>query len=289
MTSINRLVCISVLALTTSHAQADQGNLENPVADTIESGIGIVSGWHCTASKVTVFIDGIDLGESGVGSIREDTKSICGHSNTGFSLLYNYNSLQPGQHQIDVYADGALLETRQFSSIRSGGVPYLDGASKTVEVADFPYAGSRATLTWSQAKQSFVVSAIQTDSQQQTPSTYAVYAENPTLSCYDENRYMNQVLTSFTLQNKTGYVLSKVDFKLKFSAPGLLIPIEGSFNYAPAGGIVGPNASTKLDLLPNAYSDFTEGVYPYCGKSGRKLEVEVVAAYDANGESIDFD
>lgn len=288
MARINLLFCMSALLLTASHAQANQGNLENPVAGTIESGIGIVSGWHCTANTVTVFIDGTDLGESGVGSIREDTESICGHSNTGFSLLYNYNSLQPGPHQIEVYTDGALLETRQFNSVQSGGVPYLDGVSKTVEVADFPSIGSRATLTWSQAKQSFVVSGIETGSQQapETPGTYAVYAENASLSCYNGNRYMDQVLTSFTLQNKTGYVLSKVEFKLIFSAPGLLIPVEDSFYYEPAGGIVGPNASKRLDLIPNAYMDFSKAVYPYCGESGRKLEVEVLGAYDANGEKI---
>lgn len=33
----------------------------------------------------------VALGKSGVGSVRTDTASICGHVNTGFSLLYNYN------------------------------------------------------------------------------------------------------------------------------------------------------------------------------------------------------
>lgn len=146
-----------LLASTHAYSQTMQGNLENPVANSTESGIGLVSGWHCTAKKVTVFIDGVDLGESGVGSIRNDTTSICGHANTGFSLLYNYNLLEPGPHLIQVYADGHLLDQREFSTVRSGGVPYLDGASKTVEVQDFPTTGSTATLTWSQAKQSFVV------------------------------------------------------------------------------------------------------------------------------------
>ncbi|MGD9945192.1 MAG: hypothetical protein AB7L76_10550 [Burkholderiaceae bacterium] len=139
------------------------GFLENPVEGSVESGIGLVSGWHCTAKQIRVTIDGTDLGTSGVGSIRNDTAAICGHPNTGFSLLYNYNKLSPGLHTISVYADGALLETRQFYAVRSGGVPYLEGANREVEVADFPQAGTSTTLRWSQAKQSFVVVGSELD------------------------------------------------------------------------------------------------------------------------------
>lgn len=140
-----------------------QGYLENPVAGSIESGIGLVSGWHCTAQEVRVFIDGVDIGKSGVGSIRNDTASICGQVNTGFSVLYNYNKLTPGPHTVSVYVDGAHLETRQFSSVRSGGVPYLDGASGAAVVANFPQAGVKTHLTWSQAKQGFIVVGSEVD------------------------------------------------------------------------------------------------------------------------------
>lgn len=133
-----------------------QGVLENPVAGSTESGISIVSGWHCTAKEITVFVDGAPLGRSGVGSLRGDTAGICGHANTGFSLLFNYNMLTPGVHTISAYADGALLESRQFISTQSGGVPYLDGVSKDVLVSDFPQPGVTTRLRWSQAKQSFV-------------------------------------------------------------------------------------------------------------------------------------
>lgn len=137
-----------------------QGNLENPQPGSIESGVGLVSGWHCTAKEIVVSIDGVSLGKSGVGSIRNDTVGICGHANTGFSLLYNYNIPEPGPHVISVYADGVLMETRNFSTTRSGGVPFLSGTSKRIEAGDFPQVGSTAILDWSQAKQSFVVTEI---------------------------------------------------------------------------------------------------------------------------------
>jgi hypothetical protein len=136
---------------------AAQGYLENPQPMAYESGINIVSGWHCTAREITVFIDGVSLGKSGVGSIRNDTVGICGHANTGFSLLYNYNIPEPGEHEIAVYADGALLERRNFTTVRSGGVPFLSGRSATATIADFPESGRSTTVEWSQAKQSFVV------------------------------------------------------------------------------------------------------------------------------------
>lgn len=144
------------------HAQSLNGNLENPVANSTESGIGLVSGWHCTAKDVTVRIDGVDLGRSGVGSIRNDTTSICGQPNTGFSLLYNFNKLEPGLHTVEVFADGQPLASRQFRSVRSGGEPFLQNVEKNTTISDFPSPGSSVSVTWSQAKQSFVVTGVNT-------------------------------------------------------------------------------------------------------------------------------
>jgi hypothetical protein len=137
-----------------------QGVLENPVAGSTESGIGVISGWHCTASIITVTIDGASLGKAGNGTSRNDTVSVCGRSDTGYSLLFNYNDLTPGSHNISAYADGQLLETRQFNTVQSGGSAFLTGISKTATISDFPSSGRTATLQWSQAKQSFVITGI---------------------------------------------------------------------------------------------------------------------------------
>lgn len=142
-----------------------QGSLENPVAGGTESGIGVISGWHCTASIITVTIDGASLGKAGSGTGRGDTTSICGRSNTGFSLLFNYNDLTPGSHTISAYADGQLIETRQFNTVQSGGASFVTGISKTATISDFPSNGRTATLQWSQAKQNFVVTGISGSSQ----------------------------------------------------------------------------------------------------------------------------
>ena len=137
-----------------------QGNLENPVAGSTESGIGVISGWHCTATNITAIIDGISLGKAGSGTSRGDTASVCGRSNTGFSLLYNYNDLTPGSHSISVFADGQLLETRQFNTVQSGGAAFVRELVSSWSLPNFPSFGKTATIQWSQAKQSFVVTRV---------------------------------------------------------------------------------------------------------------------------------
>lgn len=158
----NHQLIVCLIAAIPSLTSA-QGVLENPVAGSIESGIGVISGWHCTASDITASIDGRPLGKAGSGTSRNDTASVCGRADTGYSLLYNYNILAPGSHTISLYADGQLLETRQFNTVQSGGAEFVTGMSKTTTISDFPASGKTATLQWSQAKQSFVVTGISGD------------------------------------------------------------------------------------------------------------------------------
>jgi len=134
--------------------------LENPVVDITESGIGVISGWHCTATRIDIVIDGLSVGKAGSGTSRNDTTGICGRSDSGYSLLYNYNILSPGSHTISAYADGEVFETRQFNTVQSGGEEYLRGISKTATISDFPSLGRIVILQWSQAKQSFVITGI---------------------------------------------------------------------------------------------------------------------------------
>ena len=100
-------------------AFAQEGYLENPQPNATESGIGVISGWHCTAQNITVLIDGNSLGKAGSGTSRRDVAGICGRSDAGFSLLFNYHILSPGPHTIRVYADDNVLTERQLKSTKS--------------------------------------------------------------------------------------------------------------------------------------------------------------------------
>ena len=149
-----------VMGLLANSAYANS-NLENPPPNSIESGIGIISGWHCTSNSIEILIDGKSLGYAGTGTSRGDTQSICGHSNSGFSLLINYNELNLGQHKIQFYADGELLQERYFHTVKPSDDPFLRGISKSISIPNFPSAGTSSVLQWSQEKQNFVIVGTQ--------------------------------------------------------------------------------------------------------------------------------
>ena len=82
------------------------GRLENPPADSVRSGIGIIDGWVCQAGILTVTITPVDDGTTlepftiGYGGDRPDTVGQCGgHSrpNTGFGMAFNFNRLAEGK------------------------------------------------------------------------------------------------------------------------------------------------------------------------------------------------
>lgn len=147
-------------AISFSGLSYAQGNLENPVAGATESGISVISGWHCSAQIISITVDGVDFGKAGSGTNRFDTEPVCGHYKTGFSRLYNWNVLEPGSHTINVYADGTLLSSRQFFTVRSAGQPFSTGLIKTTTALDFPAPGMTTQLEWREAKQEFVVTKI---------------------------------------------------------------------------------------------------------------------------------
>jgi hypothetical protein len=157
--SLFRRCCLPLLA--SPLLAAAQGALENPQPDATESGVSVISGWHCTASTVTVSIDGTSLGKAGSGTLRPDTAGVCGgKTQTGYALLTNFSRLTPGVHKIEVFVDGVLSVTRNFRTVRSGGVEFLQGAVGQFVMSDFPTVGKQAVLDWSQARQSFVVTDL---------------------------------------------------------------------------------------------------------------------------------
>ena len=136
-----------------------QGLLENPPNGAFESGIAAVTGWHCTSRDIELRVDGVSLGKAGTGTPRADTQGTCGRSDTGYSLLFNFALLHGGTHRIDAYADGQLFASSTFTAGYSGS-EFLTGIAATHEVPDFPTAGSKARIAWSQPKQNFVLTDV---------------------------------------------------------------------------------------------------------------------------------
>lgn len=136
-----------------------RGVLENPQSGAAKSGIGVLSGWKCTAggpTAITLSIDGGAAIQAAYGTSRADTIPVCGDANNGWGVLYNFGLLADGEHEI-VVRDAGVEFARATFRTSSFGVPFLSGASGLGFLRDFPAADQGAFLVWEQASQSFQV------------------------------------------------------------------------------------------------------------------------------------
>ena len=133
------------------------GTIENPQDRDFVSGIGIISGWICDAVRVDVAI-GEQLLRAGYGTEREDTGSVFGDADNGFSLLINWSLLGAGEHLVRVLADGIEV-ARVTVSVATLGTEFLRGAEAAYELLDFPRNGTSTLITWQESVQNFVIFA----------------------------------------------------------------------------------------------------------------------------------
>ncbi len=153
------------------------GALENPSGGGFRSGIGIISGWACSANEVEVVISSNDRqGSSPVtlavayGTSRPDTVGQCRHNdpNTGFGMTYNFNHLREGEYTMRAFADGEEL----IGAAQTFNVVHLttfavndddrflrdeDLLGTECRVDDFPDLGEATILEWEQSTQNFVI------------------------------------------------------------------------------------------------------------------------------------
>ena len=134
------------------------GNFENPPSGTV-SGAQLVSGWHCTATRIEIEFDGGPRTRAASGTDRPDTASVCGRRDTGFGLLVNWADLGPGIHTVRAYADGELMDTRTVTVV-TYGVVFLDGKSALTTVPEFPSEGRETVLEWRPGLQGFVAKEV---------------------------------------------------------------------------------------------------------------------------------
>ena len=136
-------------------AAAPKGSLENPGNRSFKSGIGVISGWVCDATRVEVAI-GNRRSPVVYGTPRGDTASVCEDTNSGFVTLVNWNLLGDGVHTMRLVADGVAIDLSEFK-VTTFGQEFLQGASGRYSLLDFPRRGSTAVIEWDQNSQNFVV------------------------------------------------------------------------------------------------------------------------------------
>lgn len=150
-------------ALLAAGAVNAAGVIENPQPGATVSGIGVISGWSCGATRVEIEIDGTSRTAVPYGVDRADTASACGGArNNGFGLLTNWALLGAGAHTLRALADGVEFARTTFA-VTSLGAEFLKGKSAGTTIYDFPAAGRSTTLTWQESSQSFVASEVRND------------------------------------------------------------------------------------------------------------------------------
>ena len=119
--------------------------LENPAPGAIKSGVGLISGWVCDAEALEVSFDGGPRTFVPYGSERTDTAGVCGDSDNGFGLLWNYNELGDGPHTITLYADG-IVQTQVNFNVQTLGTNFLRGVNGrgTISLSN----GLSVTVQW---------------------------------------------------------------------------------------------------------------------------------------------
>ena len=139
---------------------AGMGYLENPGPHSFQSGIGVISGWVCEAEAVVIAIGDMAPQEAGYGTERLDTQAACGDTDNGFGLLFNWNLLSDGEHEVVASVDDVELG-RATVRVTTLGEEFLRGVAGECVVEDFPTTGETVTLEWQQNSQNFVIATVE--------------------------------------------------------------------------------------------------------------------------------
>ena len=142
------------------------GFLENPAPNSFQSGIGIISGWVCEAKTVDIEINGTHRLMAAYGTDRADTEyteegeELCGDTDNGFGLLFNWNLLDDGEHTVVALVDGEPWR-RATVRVKTLGAEFVHGIAGECRMADFPSPDEAVTLEWQQDKQNFVIMDVE--------------------------------------------------------------------------------------------------------------------------------
>ena len=139
---------------------AGVGYLENPGPNSFQSGIGVLSGWVCDAETVELEMGHLGRQAAAYGTERRDTAEACGDTDNGFGLLFNWNLLGEGEHEVVAFVDGVELG-RATVRVTTLGEEFLRGAEGECVVEDFPAMGQTVTLEWQQTSQNFVMTDVE--------------------------------------------------------------------------------------------------------------------------------
>ncbi len=89
------------------------------------------------------------------GTERADTATICGGPDTGFGVLFNWNLLSDGEHEVVAVVDGIELG-RAAVTVTTLGTEFVEDGAGACTVENFPRPGGTVRLVWQTSSQNFV-------------------------------------------------------------------------------------------------------------------------------------
>ena len=164
------------------------GQVDQPPPNTVQNGLGMVTGWLCSADPVVLEIDGqpyhpaplpapvpeppsrvVGVGGSGLALQAAAPYDLCDDTATGFGLPINWNLLDDGQHTIIARLDGIEF-SRTVVQVATLSEEFVEDAQGTCTVPDFPLPDHSVSLVWQAAGQHFALS----DGQPPPPASAAI-------------------------------------------------------------------------------------------------------------------
>ena len=146
-------LCLGLLLWAPSLALAQlTATLEIPGDGDTLSGIGVISGWKCEATAITVVIDDGAPIPMLHGSERGDTSGVCGDTPNGFVAIFNWALLEEGEHDAVAYDNGEVFARSTFE-VATTGVEFLADVDVRVRATDFPSPGETTWFQWNEGTQ----------------------------------------------------------------------------------------------------------------------------------------
>ena len=145
---------------TPGRTSALTGFLENPGHNSFQSGVRVLSGWVCDSDTVELEIGTAGRQVAAYGTERLDTQGACGDTDNGFGLLFNWNLLGEGEHDVVAFVDDVELG-RATVQVTTLGQEFLRGVEGECVVDDFPRLGQNVLLEWQQNSQNFVITDVE--------------------------------------------------------------------------------------------------------------------------------
>lgn len=176
MKRLSGLIVALVLTYVTAHA----ATLGVPGEGATLSGVSLISGWKCEVvgaltirffdnDGTPVIINGEDTFPLPHGSFRPDTEGVCDDVHNGFSSTWNWGEMADGQYTAVVYEDGVEFDRNTFTVV-TFGENFVEGASGTCEISDFPAPGETARFKWNQSTQHLELEAVRETSTPEPPT-----------------------------------------------------------------------------------------------------------------------